>query len=151
MLVFKGIDGTLTFTVTLTVVLLIFGFLILLKFIQKVIMVSERKVKSNARARRNVARGLMANINARRAEQNQAPPQPPHDAERVANQVIQPPNAIPERELNPLPHGQMVRARIVRSDGIDSTWDPKLIRFYECWWNVSFNQNSSNLLNFEFR
>ena len=142
MLVFKGIDGTLTFTVTLTVVLLIFGFLILLKFIQKVVMVSStRRAKSNARARRMANRALIANVNARRALQNQAPPQPPHDAERVANQVIQPPNAIPERELNPLPHGQMVQVRIVRADGISTRWDPKLIRFYECWLNVSFNQN----------
>ena len=104
-------------------------------------MVSERRVKSNARARRMANRALMANVNARRALQNQAPPQPPHDAERVANQVIQPPNAIPERELNPLPHGQMVQVRIVRADGISTRWDPKLIRFYECWLNVSFNQN----------
>ena len=126
---------------------------------------SARRAKSKVRARRNVARGLMANVNARRAEQNarraeqnREPPQPPNDAEREANQVVQspnqvvqPPNAIPERELNPLPHGQMVQARIVRSDGIDSAWDPKLIRFYECWWNVSFHHNLSDLFNFKFR
>ena len=119
---------------------------------------SARRAKSKVRARRNVARGLMANLHARRAEenarralQNQAAPQEPHDAERVANRVVQPPNAIPERELNPLPHGQMVQARIVRADGIDSRWDQKLIRFYECWWNVSFHQNLSNLFNFKFR
>ena len=118
-------------------------------------IVSERRAKSLARARRMSSRVSIANVHARRraqrALQNQAAAEPPNDAVRQANQVVRPPNAIPERELNPLPHGQMVRARIVRSDGIASTWDQKLIRFYECWWNVSFNQNSSNIFNFKLR
>ena len=116
---------------------------------------SARRAKSKARARRMASRAHIANVHAQRraqrALQNQAAPQEPHDAERVANRVVQPPNAIPERELNPLHHGQMVQARIVRSDGIDSRWDPKLIRFYECWWNVSFHHNLSDLFNFKFR
>ena len=103
---------------------------------------SERRAKSNARSRRSVNRALIASVNARRAQravQDDSPPQPPNEAnERSQNQIVQPPNPIPDREFNPLPHGQMVRSGIVRSAGIDPSWGQKLKRFYECWWMVSF-------------
>jgi len=111
---------------------------------------SERRAKSKARSRRVAARAHIANVNARRAQsaaqpQSSSPPlsQPrssqPSDENRMANQLVQPFERIPDEEFNPLPHGPMVRSGIIRSAGIDPQWPVKLIRFYECWWMVSFH------------
>lgn len=147
---FKGIDAYLSFYCAFKLLLdWVLDCLYHWNLFRKMVS-SERRAKSKARSRRVAARAHIANVNARRAQsaaqpQSSSPPlsQPhssqPNDENRMANQLVKPIDRIPDEEFNPLPHGQMVRSGIIRSAGIDPQWPVKLIRFYECWWMVSFH------------
>ena len=113
---------------------------------------SQRKANAKARSRRMAARALIANVNAARATTAVQPTAQPHSSQpsneaHRANQVVHRTDDVPVEEFNPLPHGPVVRTRIVRSEGVDPNWPIKLVLFYHCWWSVSFHRISGSYLN----
>lgn len=100
-------------------------------------MVSDaRRAQIKACNRRKTNRAKMALLNEDRARRT-ALAQP-----RNANRVVPVEDPIPDAEFQRLPHSQVVGGRVVRANGINPQWEARLIRFYECWWQVSSSQFS---------
>ena len=97
---------------------------------------SERKARQLAKSRREKNRANIARANESRAVRTQLA-QP-----RNANRVVPVEDPIPDAEFQRLPHSQVVGGRVVRANGINPQWEARLIRFYECWWQVSSSQFS---------
>ena len=102
---------------------------------------SLEKARSAARRRRIASRASIARVNEARRAQNAVQRQPssqPRDG-RIDNVVLPASAKIPEAEFRTLSQGQAVYGGVVRSVGIDPQWPMKLIRLYECWWQVSYH------------